>query len=77
VAAVEIKLSESLTARDIKTLAYARDALGEAFVRGVILYSGAHVVPMADKIFAVPIGTLPATHMDTLTTRKNRRPRNV
>ncbi len=58
VVAVEIKLSESLSARDAKTLAYARDALGEAFARGVILYSGTRIVPMADKIFAVPLGSL-------------------
>lgn len=58
VAGVEIKLSESLTARDAKTLGYVRDALGESFVRGVILYSGAQVVPMGDRIFAVPMGAL-------------------
>lgn len=58
VAGVEIKLSESLTARDAKTLAYLRDALGGAFARGVILYSGTQVVPMGDRIFAVPINAL-------------------
>lgn len=58
VAGVEIKLSESLAARDAKGLVQLREALGEKFVRGVIVHTGTEVVPMGERIFAVPIGLL-------------------
>jgi predicted AAA+ superfamily ATPase len=58
VAALEIKLGESLSARDVGGVARVRDALGDQFVRGAILYTGTQVLPMADRIFAVPLGML-------------------
>jgi predicted AAA+ superfamily ATPase len=58
VAAVEVKLAASVTAHDSKGLASLRDALGESFIRGVVIYTGREVIPMGDRIFAVPIGMM-------------------
>jgi Predicted ATPase (AAA+ superfamily) len=58
VAAVEVKLSASVSSHDIKGLASLRDALGEHFVRGVVVYTGQEVLPMGDRIFAVPVGMM-------------------
>jgi len=58
VAAVEVKLSASVSSHDIKGLASLRDALGDHFVRGVVVYTGQEVVPMGDRIFAVPVGMI-------------------
>lgn len=43
---------------DIKGLASLRDALGDHFVRGVVVYTGQEVIPMSDRIFAVPVGMM-------------------
>jgi predicted AAA+ superfamily ATPase len=58
VAAVEVKLAASLSPHDIKGLSALRDALGECFVRGVVVYTGQEVIPMGDRIFAVPVGVM-------------------
>lgn len=58
VAAVEVKLASSVATHDIKGLTSLRDALGENFVRGVVVYTGQEVVPMSDRIFAVPVGMM-------------------
>ncbi len=58
VAAVEVKLAASVASHDIKGLASLRNALGDHFVRGVIVYNGQEVIPMGDRIFAIPIGML-------------------
>lgn len=61
VAAVEVKLSASVSSHDIKGLASLRDALGDHFVRGVVVYTGQEVIPMGDRIFAVPVGMFAGT----------------
>jgi predicted AAA+ superfamily ATPase len=58
VAAVEVKLAAGVALHDIKGLASLRDALGDRFVRGVVMYTGQEVLPMGDKILAVPIGMM-------------------
>lgn len=58
VAAVEVKLAAGVASHDIKGLASLRDALGDHFIRGVIVYTGREIVPMSEKIFAVPIGVM-------------------
>jgi predicted AAA+ superfamily ATPase len=58
VAAVEVKLAAGVASRDIRGLVSLRDALGASFVRGVIVYTGQEVVPMGDRLFALPVGTL-------------------
>jgi hypothetical protein len=58
VAAVEVKLASSLTPRDFRGLASLRDALGDHFVRGVLACTGQEVMPMGDRLFAVPMGMM-------------------
>ena len=58
VAAVEIKLSESISRNDMKNLANLRDTLGDRFTRGVILYGGGKVIPIGDKLEALPVGVV-------------------
>lgn len=58
IAAVEVKASASLQARDWRALERLRDAGGEGFRCGVLLYAGAATVPLGDRIFAVPISGL-------------------
>jgi predicted AAA+ superfamily ATPase len=57
-AAVEVKLAAGVAPHDLKGLVALRAALGERFVRGVVLYAGGEVVPLGDRLFAVPIGML-------------------
>ena len=58
VAAVEVKLSASVSSHDIKGLASLRHALDDHFVRGVIVYTGQEVMPLGDRLFAVPVGMM-------------------
>jgi predicted AAA+ superfamily ATPase len=58
VAAVEVKLAAGVAPQDSKGLASLRDALGDRFIRGVVAYTGREVMPMGDRIFAVPMGIL-------------------
>ena len=58
VVAVEVKLAASVASHDIKGLASLRDTLGDRFVRGVVVYTGQEVMPMGDRIFAVPVGMI-------------------
>jgi len=54
VAAIEIKLSESISRNDMKCLVNLRDTLGDNFARGVILYGGNEAIPIGDRLEALP-----------------------
>ncbi|MDR0764427.1 MAG: ATP-binding protein [Synergistaceae bacterium] len=56
IAAVEIKLSQTITNRDVKSVSGLRDALGGNFVRGAVIYSGREVFPLGDRLIALPAG---------------------
>jgi predicted AAA+ superfamily ATPase len=58
VAAVEVKLAAGVASHDVKGLASLRDALGDHFIRGVVVCTGQEVMPMGDRIFAVPVGMM-------------------
>ncbi len=58
IAAVEVKASASITARDWRALQRLRDAKGDDFQCGVLLYTGEATVPLGDRIFAVPLSGL-------------------
>jgi predicted AAA+ superfamily ATPase len=60
IAAVEVKLSASLSPRDGKGLASLKDACGDKFIRGTVIYTGSEAVPIGDRLFALPIGILRA-----------------
>lgn len=58
VVGVEVKLSGGLTAKDTKGLAHLREALGERFIRGAVIYTGDEFLPLGERLYAVPIHQL-------------------
>ena len=58
VAAVEVKSSAAVQAKDIAPMADLAEALGPRFVRGVVLYTGEKAVPFSEKIVALPMQAL-------------------
>ena len=55
---IEVKATSSLGATDTKGLRALKASVGERFVRGVILYGGDKVLPIGEKLFALPISAL-------------------
>ena len=51
-------MSSTIDPRDARHLEWLRDQLGEAFVRGIILHTGAATYPLAEHIWAVPIAKI-------------------
>jgi len=58
IAAIEVKVSASLSARDWRPLAKLRNAHGAAFRAGFVVHTGADTVALGDRLFAVPICAL-------------------
>ncbi len=58
VVGIEIKSKSVLTKSDAKGLAYLKETLKDKFLKGIIFYTGDHVLPMGEKIFAVPIAAI-------------------
>jgi predicted AAA+ superfamily ATPase len=58
VAAIEVKASSTVTARDTKWLTQLRDRLGKRFVAGVVLHTGTTTAPFGPQVTAAPIDTL-------------------
>lgn len=58
VVGVEVKASSTIGAVDFRGLEFLRDKVGERFVAGIVLYSGARAVPFGDRLWALPIATL-------------------
>jgi predicted AAA+ superfamily ATPase len=58
VAAVEVKSSAAVQAKDIAPMADLAEALGPRFMRGVVLYTGEKAVPFSEKIVALPMQAL-------------------
>ena len=56
--AIEVKLDSTLTDRDFKNLELCRDTIGDKFKKGVVIYTGADLVPFGDKLWAVPVNFL-------------------
>jgi uncharacterized protein len=57
-AAVEVKASATIRSRDYAAVLKLRDASGERFRAGVIVYTGAQTVPLGDRIWAMPVSGL-------------------
>lgn len=57
-AGVEIELTATPTSRHARTLATFRDAHPGRFTVGVVLHAGKRVLPLGDRLWAVPVGTL-------------------
>ena len=57
-AGVEVKASATVTAADFRGLRKLREAAGDKFVAGVVLYDGESTVGFGDGLLAVPIRAL-------------------
>ncbi|MDR1150907.1 MAG: ATP-binding protein [Bifidobacteriaceae bacterium] len=58
VVGIKIKAAESVQARDVRSLARLRDAIGDRFAVGVVLYTGRDAVRLGDRVVALPIDAL-------------------
>ena len=57
-AGIEVKAAATVTHRDFKGLNRIKDACGQQFTVGIVLYDGEHILPFGEKLFAVPINAL-------------------
>ncbi|MEQ6340410.1 MAG: ATP-binding protein [Gammaproteobacteria bacterium] len=55
---VEVKAAATVTTADFKGLRKLKDAVGDRFAAGVVLYDGSAVASFGDGLFAVPISML-------------------
>lgn len=58
IAGVEVKASSTVSTGDVKHLQGLRDGLGDNFIAGIVLYLGDRVVPLGDRIWALPVPVL-------------------
>jgi uncharacterized protein len=58
VAGIEVKSAATVTSSDFKGLRSLAAAVGTAFHRGIVLYTGRDVVPFGPRLFAVPVEAL-------------------
>jgi uncharacterized protein len=58
IVAIEAKASATVGPRDWRALAKLRDALGERFRAGVIVYAGEQTLPLGDRLRAMPVSGL-------------------
>lgn len=67
-AGIEIKAAAAATVTqiDFKGLNKLKDACGERFTTGVVLYDGETILPFGEKLFAVPISVLTATDISRI-----------
>lgn len=56
--AVECKAAATVRHSDYRPIEKLRDARDDAFVAGYVVYCGASTVPLADRIWALPVGAL-------------------
>lgn len=55
IAAVEVKLSATVTTKDLRGLRKLQSALGDRFIKGVVLYDGEQILPFGDRLWAIPL----------------------
>ncbi len=58
IAGVEVKAASTVSPADVKHLQGLRDKLGDRFAAGVVLYLGDRVVPLGERIWALPVAML-------------------
>ena len=58
IAAVEIKATATLSGSDVRGLQVLADSAGKNWLRGVVLYAGAEVIPFTGNIHGVPFNRL-------------------
>jgi len=55
---IEVKAASTVVARDFKGLRKLKNAAGQRFVVGVLLYDGDAIIPFGEDLYAVPIACL-------------------
>lgn len=55
---IEVKAAVSIGTNDFTGLKHLRELAGEHFVAGIILHAGREILPMGDRLWAMPISTL-------------------
>lgn len=58
IAGIEVKSAASVWPTDAKHLAGLRDNLGQRFAGGVVLYLGERILPLGDRLWAMPLSVL-------------------
>lgn len=58
VAGIEVKASMTPRADHARHLALLRDRLGDAFTVGVVMHLGSAVIPLGDRLWAIPVTAL-------------------
>jgi hypothetical protein len=55
---IEVKAASTVVSSDFRHLRRLREASGDRWIRGIVLYTGAKIVPFAPDLSAWPIGML-------------------
>jgi uncharacterized protein len=55
---IEVKASSTVSAKDFRGLRLLEEKLGDQFVAGYVLYTGANTIPFGHKLRALPISAL-------------------
>ena len=55
---IEVKSAATLSPRDLMGMELLKHELGSRFVAGIVFYTGTQVLPVGDRIVAVPISLL-------------------
>lgn len=58
VVGIEVKAAQTVRPADLRGLEALAEAVGERFVRGIVLHPGRQVVPIGPQLLAVPISLL-------------------
>ena len=58
VAGVEVKAARTLSGGEFAGLQMLAAAIGDKFVRGIVLYLGDHTLQFADRLWAMPVSAL-------------------
>jgi predicted AAA+ superfamily ATPase len=57
-AGIEIKLTSTPTARHARHLIMLRNKLGDRFKTGLVIHAGSQLLPLGNRIWAVPVSAL-------------------
>ena len=55
---IEVKSSTKIDQNDLKGLKKLKEIAGDKFVKGIIIYTGEHLLPMGKDLYAMPLETL-------------------
>lgn len=55
VVGIEVKAAMSIGAKDFAGLKHLKDIAGDKFRAGILLHSGQEILPMGERLWAMPI----------------------